>query len=58
MFVIGAGGDRVLGSDSSYRIAKALDCSRDVYEGYGHGVYDEAPDYLGRIKDFLSSIKK
>ncbi len=58
VFVIGAGDDRVLGSDSSYCIAKALDCSIYVYEGYGHGAYDEAPDYLGRIKDFLLSIKK
>ncbi|MBR3000483.1 MAG: alpha/beta hydrolase [Oscillospiraceae bacterium] len=55
VFVIGAGEDRVLGSQAAYDLSNALNCRYYIYEGYGHGVYDEALDYLSRIKDFLGS---
>ena len=51
--VLGAGSDRVLGVQAAYDLAGALNCPYYIYEGYGHGVYDEAPDYLFRINDFL-----
>lgn len=54
VFVIGAGEDRILGTQSSYDLADALNCECYIYEGYGHGVYDEAPDYLSRIASYLS----
>lgn len=55
VFVIGAGDDRVLGSHATYDLSNALNCKYYIYEGYGHGVYDEAPDYLSRIKEFIRS---
>ena len=57
VFVLGAGDDRVLGRQAAYDLAEALDCPYYIYEGYGHGVYDEAPDYLSRIDSFLNSLK-
>ncbi len=58
VFVLGAGEDRVVGVQSSYDIVNALNCEYYIYEGYGHGVYDEAPDYLSRIDGFLKGIKQ
>lgn len=52
-FVLGAGDDRVLGAGAAQDLAGALNCPYYIYEGYGHAVYDEAPDYLARIRDFL-----
>ncbi len=51
--VIGASEDKVLGVQASYDLADQLHCESYIYEGYGHGVYDEAPDYLTHIKAFL-----
>jgi pimeloyl-ACP methyl ester carboxylesterase len=53
VFVLGAGDDRVLGAQAAADLAEALRCPYYIYEGYGHGVYDEAPDYLSRIAAFL-----
>ena len=52
-FVLGAGEDRVLGVQASYDLIDALHCDGYIYEGYGHGAYDEAPDYVERIAAFL-----
>ena len=54
--VIGAGEDRILGREASEEIIRKLNCTGYIYEGYGHGVYDEAPGYLNRVTDFLKSI--
>lgn len=56
VFVLGAGEDRVLGSQAAFDLSNALNCEYYIYEGHGHGVYDEAPDYLTRIKDFLGTV--
>lgn len=53
VFVIGAGEDCVLGAQASADLIEALNCEYYIYEGYGHGVYDEAPDYLTHINSFL-----
>lgn len=53
VLVLIAGEDRVFGADASLEMADKLNCERYIYEGYGHGVYDEAVDYLSRIKGFL-----
>ena len=45
--------DRVLGAQAAVDLAEALNYPCYIYEGYGHGVYDEAPDYLARIAAFL-----
>ena len=54
-FVIGSEGDRVVTADASREIADALGCEVYIYpDTYGHGVYDEAPDYLDRCIEFLN----
>lgn len=53
VLVMGAGEDQVVGVQSSLDIVDKLGCKYFIYEGYGHGVYDEAPDYLSHIKEFL-----
>ena len=54
--VIAAGEDRVLGTGCSLETAELLGCESFVYEGAGHGVYDEAPDYPERLLRFFKSI--
>ena len=55
--VIGSKTDRVLGDEASVRIAGGLknspDCELYMYDGYGHAVYDCAPDYQERMLNFL-----
>ncbi len=52
--VLGSKGDRVLTDEGSRRLAKTLNCELYLYdESYGHGVYDEAPDYKSRCLEFL-----
>lgn len=55
VLVLGAEEDRVLGVEASYDLADALHCESFIYEGYGHAVYDEAPDFLDHIAAFLKS---
>ena len=53
VLVLGAEEDRVLGVQASYDLANALHAASFIYEGYGHAVYDEAPDFLDHIAAFL-----
>ena len=55
VLVLGAEEDRVLGAEASYDLIEALHCESYLYEGYGHAVYDEAPDFLDHIAAFLRS---
>jgi len=53
--VIGCEGDKVLTPASSAELAEKLGCELYMYGSeYGHAVYDEAPDYLERVRTFLS----
>ena len=53
--VIGSRGDRVVTAEGSEEIAEALSCEIYLYEDiFGHGVYDEAPDYKQRCLDFFA----
>ena len=52
-FVVGSWGDAVLLPDSSIELARRLQCPLYLYRGYGHAVYDEAPDFKERILRFL-----
>ncbi len=56
--VIGASEDKILSKWGSIELAAGLQCDSFIYEGYGHGVYDEAPDYLTHIKAFLDQLEK
>lgn len=54
--IIGAEDDAVLGAEPSREIARALGADARLYiypEGYGHAVYDTAPDCVQRVADFL-----
>ena len=57
VFVIGSMDDQVLGSDAAGQIAEHFGGRDDfelyMYDGYGHAVYDTAPDYKERILHFL-----
>ena len=54
VLVIGSESDNVLGGAASHDIAEKLGCKLFMYEGYGHAVYDEAPDYKQKIWDFFN----
>ncbi len=51
--VLGAREDRVFGAEPSEALAALLHAQLFLYEGYGHAVYDEAPDYRARVLAFL-----
>ena len=58
VYVIGAAEDQVLGVEGSKILMKELGCDGYIYEGRGHGVYDEDPEYLSRVKAFLDQYAK
>ncbi len=57
VLVLGSRDDRVLGGDAAPRLAEGFrgrpDCELYLYDGYGHAVYDTAPDYKERMLRFL-----
>ena len=51
--VIGGTDDRIVTGAASQEIAEAIPGSElYLYEGLGHGLYEEAPDFLKRVADF------
>lgn len=58
VLAIGDTDDKVLGVDSTLQIAelqKDNPCfEMYIYSGYGHAVYDTAPDYTQRLYDFFN----
>lgn len=56
VIVMGGKLDKVLGIQGAYDIAEKLDCECYVYDDYGHAVYDEAPDFLKRIYDYIIKV--
>ena len=54
--VIGGEKDKALGGDPSREIAaKIPDAKLEMYEAWGHGLYEEAKDFNQRIMDFLQA---
>ena len=54
VLVLGCYGDKVATALGSTQIADKLNCDIYMYDDtYGHGVYDEAPDYREKMLDFL-----
>lgn len=56
VLAIGSDDDRVLGPDAALQIARLntrADFVFHLYHGYGHAVYDTAPDIKERIRRFL-----
>ena len=51
--VIGGREDRIVTGQASVEIAGRIpDCRLFLYDGLGHGLYEEAPDFLERVADF------
>jgi pimeloyl-ACP methyl ester carboxylesterase len=51
--VIGGKEDKIVTGKASEEIADRIPgCSLYMYDGLGHGLYEEAPDFLRRVKDF------
>ena len=52
--VVGSRDDKVFGEEASSQIADAIPGSElYMYDGYGHAVYDTAPDFPARMLDFF-----
>ena len=51
--VIGGTDDRIVSGEASVELAAAIPGSRlYMYDGLGHGLYEEAPDFLELVADF------
>lgn len=53
--VIGASEDKIVGVNASKEIAgKIKDCEIYIFDGYGHGVYQETGDFNAKVLQFLN----
>ena len=51
--VLGGTDDRIVTGQASEEIAeKILDCRLKMYDGLGHGLYEESPDFLKQVIEF------
>ena len=51
--VIGGTADQIVSGEASREIAAQIpNCELHMYEGLSHGLYEEAPDFLGRVMAF------
>ena len=58
VFIIGADSDRVLGGEASEELAERIPGAElYMYEGYSHGVYEQAKDFNKRVLDNLTKQK-
>ena len=56
LLVLGSEQDRVLGIQGMKEIAKETGCEIYLYEKYGHAIFDEAPDFKDRLKEFFREV--
>lgn len=52
--ILGSKQDQVLGEEGSLSLSKIPNSQLYLYDGYGHAVYDEAPDFLDHIEAFVN----
>ena len=46
--------DKTVGNDAPYEMNKLIEgSSMYIYEGFGHGLFEEAGDFYGRVFDFV-----
>lgn len=58
VFIIGADSDNVLGGEASKEMAdKIPGAELFMYEGYSHGVYEQAKDFNSRVLEYLLKQK-
>ena len=54
MWILGADQDGVLGAEASLEMSEKIPESRIyMYEGYSHGVYEQAKDFNDRVLRYL-----
>lgn len=53
LFVVADKNDKVIPYTCSQEIAVKTNCQIYLYDQYSHGVYDEAPDFRQKVKDFF-----
>ena len=51
--VVWSNNDQIIDGESTKNLAKKLNCESYLYDGYGHAVYDEAPDFRSKMLNFL-----
>ena len=52
--IIGGSDDKIVGVDASYEMNEKINNSSIfIYQGLGHGAYEEASDFYDRVFDFL-----
>lgn len=51
--VVWSNNDQIFSGEATKNLAKKLNCESHLYDGYGHAVYDEAPDFKDRMLNFL-----
>jgi pimeloyl-ACP methyl ester carboxylesterase len=51
--VVGGKEDKIVTGQASVEIAEKIPgCELVMYDGLGHGLYEEAPDYFARVAAF------
>ena len=56
--VIGGTDDRIVTGEASREIASQIPgATLYMYEGLGHGLYEETPDFLDRVREFCLGIR-
>ena len=57
--IIGGTDDRIVTGEASREIAGQIPgATLYMYEGLGHGLYEEAPDFLDRVREFCLGIRE
>ena len=52
--MLGGKQDKIVGSTASDELATRIPgCELYVYENYGHGLYEEAKDFVTRVLEFF-----
>ncbi len=58
VLVIGDTSDKILPPEASPELAAHLGAELFMYDGFGHAVYDTAPDYKEKIKEFFAKSEE
>ena len=57
VLILGGGDDKIVGTDAAPEMAEKIkQCKMKIYEGLGHGAYDETEDFNRQVMDFLNEI--
>lgn len=55
VLILGGGDDKIVGTDAAPEMAEKIkQCKMKIYEGLGHGAYDETEDFNRQVMDFLN----